>query len=338
MGDDDFDPERKERELLAEASSWDTTSPVDAAPGDIPIVDVGPWFATGSASDLRRAAADLRHACERVGFHFLVGHGIEHAFPEILHHAARFHALPIETKMTIEMDRPEWPLGGVGYLPVGERKLPRRTYGNTNEAFLMKGGADIAPSDNQWLAEPALPGFRVGVEAYADEIVALAKRLLPLYASALDLDSDFFEAAFRDPFWRLRLTHFDPEAAKSGPEGAHGLAPHVDTTFFTLLLQDSPGLRIYSAERGQWINAPVIEDSLVVNSGELLRQWSNDRFLSTRHFADVDGSSSRYSVPLFFNANEHYPMECLPSCHGPGNPPRYPTISYAESQAVAQGE
>jgi isopenicillin N synthase-like dioxygenase len=75
-----------------------------------------------------------------------------------------------------------------------------------------------------------------------------------------------------------------------------------------------------------------------VNSGELLRQWSNDRFLSTRHFANNTSGESRYSVPFFFNANADYPMECLPSCHGPGNPPRYPTISYKESQAVVQGE
>lgn len=334
-----FDPAAKEAALQADAASWDTSSPVDSRPDDIPIVDVGPYFSTGARADLAIAAKALRDACERVGFHFLVGHGIPDVdFAAILEAARSFHALPLSRKLEIEMDRADWPVGGVGYLPAGERKLPRRAVGNTNEAFLIKHGDTIGFDDNQWLPERVLPGFRAAMERYAATITGLALRLLPVYATALDLEPDFFAEAFVDPFWRLRLTHFDPEVAASAPPGAHGLAPHVDTTFFTLLLQDGPGLRIFSAERQQWLNAPVVDGALVVNSGELLRQWSNDRFLSTRHFADVRGDRSRYSVPLFFNANAHYPMECLPSCWSEDNPPRYPPVSYAESQAVVQGE
>ena len=123
----------------------------------------------------------------------------------------------------------------------------------------------------------------------------------------------------------------------------YGIAPHVDTTFFTLLLQDGPGLKIFDHRCNLWISAPVVPEAFVVNSGELLRQWSNDRFLSTRHFATNRPAENgvevdRVSVPFFFNANADYPMECLPSCHGTGNPPKYPAISYLESQGVAQGE
>ena len=83
---------------------------------------------------------------------------------------------------------------------------------------------------------------------------------------------------------------------------------------------------------------PVVPGALVVNTGELLRQWSNDRFLSTRHFANNASDADRYSVPFFFNATADFPMACLPSCHGPDNPPKYPTISYLQSQGVTQGE
>ena len=107
----------------------------------------------------------------------------------------------------------------------------------------------------------------------------------------------------------------------------------------TLLLQDSPGLVIHSAKHRQWIKPPQIENAFVVNSGELLKQGSNDRFLSTRHFANnAAAGQSRYSIPFFFNATADYPMACLPSCHDEQNPPKYPTISYLESQAVVQGE
>lgn len=345
-----FDSQAKEAALRSEADGWDTSAPVDADPGDIPTVDVGPWFASGSAADLEAAATVLRDACERVGFHQLVGHGIATtAIDDAFDTARRFHALALDTKQTVLMDRPDHPLKGVGYLPVGERKLPRRAVGNRNEAFLLKGDRGVGLDQNQWPAEAAAPGFRADVERYAGAVTALARRLLPVYAVALDLDPDFFDEGFRHPFWRLRMTHYPPDdpsvdAALDIEDGAdedqrgYGIAPHVDTTFFTLLLQDSPGLTIYSAERDRWINVPVVPGAFVVNSGELLRQWSNDRFLSTRHFADGDGSRSRYSIPLFYNATADYPMTCLPSCWDEDNPPRYPPVSYRESQAAVQGE
>lgn len=334
---DAFDPAAKEQQLADEATSWDVSQPADPRPGDIPIIDVGPYFASGSADDLADVAGALRHACERVGFYQLVGHGLDaELIEQTFAWAARFHALPIETKQTINLDNPDWPVPAVGYLPIRERRLPRRAKGNVNEAFLIKGDRHIAPDDNQWLPDATLPGFREAIESYADAVTSLALRLLPVYAAALELPADFFAPAFTHPFWRLRFTHYPPVEREADDE--FGIAPHVDTTFFTLLLQDSAGLTIHSAERGEWINAPVVENAFVVNSGELLKQWSNDRFLSTRHFANNANEQSRYSIPLFFNANADYPMACLPTCHDENNPPKYPTISYLESQAVVQGE
>ncbi len=333
----EFDAEAKERALQAEARSWDTSEPVPAGPDDIPVVDVGPWFKSGDRDALVEAATALRQASEEVGFHQLVGHGVdEELVDEIFAVTARFHRLPSEIKQAIRMDRPEWPIGGVGYLPVGERKLPRRTYGNLNEAFLMKSDKHISPDDNQWPPDEALPGFRRVVGAYAATVEALALRLLPVYAVALDLAPDHFEPAFSHPFWRLRLSHYP--ADPPGPDGAFGIAPHVDTTVFTLLLQNGPGLTIFHEQRQQWIQVPVLDGAFVVNSGELLRQWTNDRFLSTRHFANNLSAESRYSIPFFFNATADYEMACLPSCHGPDNPPKYPAVSYLTSQGVVQGE
>lgn len=333
-----FDPEAKERELLAEANSWDVSNPADAAPGDIPVVDVGPYFATGERADLDVAAAALRQACERVGFFQLVGHQIDPALiADTFAWSKRFHDLDVDVKQTINLDNPDWPIPAVGYLPVGERRLPRRAKGNINEAFLIKSDRGVDYGDNQWLPDSELPGFRAAIETYGRAVSSLALRLLPVYAVALDLASDFFDPGFEHPFWRLRFTHYPPFEPAEDDE--FGIAPHVDTTFFTILLQDSPGLTIHSAERGEWIKVPMLENAFVVNSGELLKQWSNDRFLSVRHFANNAASGeSRYSIPLFFNATADYPMECLPSCHDEQNPPKYPTISYSQSQAVVQGE
>jgi isopenicillin N synthase-like dioxygenase len=96
---------------------------------------------------------------------------------------------------------------------------------------------------------------------------------------------------------------------------------------------------VYSEARECWISVPMIDGAIIVNSGELLKQWSNDEFLSAKHFANnARSEDSRYSIPFFFNANADYPMACIPSCCGPDRPAKYPTISYQQSQGVVQGE
>ncbi len=342
-----FDPVKKESELRAESVSWDLSSVLPAETNDVPTVDVGPWFASGRDEDLRRAADVLATALRQVGFHQLVGHQLpEQLTGGILELTRRFHQLDDQTKRSILMDNPAWPVGGVGYLPYGEHKLPRRPTPNSNAAFLIKQDVDVDYDANQWLVDDVLPGFRQAVETYARAISSLAFRLLPLYATALDLSQDFFDPAFADPFWRLRMTHY-PASPKADAQtnsdtttnsDTFGISPHVDTTFMTLLLTDGPGLVIYSHDRNCWIEVPIVPGSFIVNSGELLRQWSNDAVLSTRHFARNPSGGDRYSVPFFYNANADYVMNCLPSCHGPNNPPKYPPISYRQSQGVVQGE
>lgn len=334
-----FDPEAKERELRAESSAWDVSNPVPATPKDIPVIDISNWIASQSAADLAAIGRQVNEACETVGFFQLVGHTVPRdLISEMFEMNERFHALPLEIKQPIRMDRPDWPVGGVGYLPMYSRKLPTRAKANLNEAFLIKGNRELGFDDSQWLADEVLPGFRDTVERYATAVNELALRLLPVYASALGLAANFFAPGFEHPSWRLRMTRYPPVPEQLEDEADFGIAPHVDTTFFTLLLQNAPGLTIYSHRRECWIQAPVVENAFVVNSGELLKQWTNDRYLSVRHFANNDANESRYSIPFFYNAAADYPMACLPTCRGPGNPPKYPTISYEQSQAAAQGE
>ena len=333
-----FDAVAKERQLRAESDSWDTTRLEDAGRGDIPVIDLQPYFSDPCDETLTPVSDQLRTACESVGFFSIVGHQVPDSLVSTaFNFTRRFHALPLAEKQAIAMDRPDWPLGGVGYLPVKHRKLPARSKGNLNEAFIVKCDHKLAMDDNQWPAEKALPGFRAAVESYATALEALGKRLLPIFASALEMPPDFFDEAFVSPLYRLRMTHYPP--VKATPDDEFGIAPHVDTSFCTILAQDRAGLSIFSERRRQWIKAPLLDKAFIVNSGELLRQWSNDRFISVKHFANNNtGEQSRYSIPFFLNANSDYRMSCIPSCCGPDNPPRYPPISYAESQAVVQGE
>ncbi len=333
-----FDPKEKEQQLKSESEQWDTSSPEDARPDDIPTIDLEAFFKTGSDDELDVVAEQLRVACEETGFFSIVGHGISsHDLNNTFDQVRQFHAMPLEYKKTVLMDRPEWPVGGMGYLPLKNHKLPARATGNVNEAFIVKCDDKLSMDDNQWPDAQQLPEFRAQVEHYAGRVTSLGKRMLPIYARALDMPTDYFDEAFTNPLYRLRMTHYPAVALE--PENAFGIAPHVDTSFCTLLAQDQPGLTIFSERRKVWVNAPVVENAFIVNTGELLKQWTNDRFLSTRHFANNNtGTHSRYSIPFFFNANPHYVMSCIPSCCSADNPPKYPPISYAQSQGVVQGE
>jgi isopenicillin N synthase-like dioxygenase len=281
---------------------------------------------------------ELKVACEEVGFFTITGHQVKQTLIEKIFNLTRqFHALPLKDKQAVLMDRPDWPLGGVGYLPIKNRKLPARDKGNLNEAFIIKCDHALGMDDNQWPNPDLLPEFKTVVEQYAAALTALGKRLLPVFATALEMPSTFFDEAFQSPLYRLRMTHYPP--VTESPDDEFGIAPHVDTTFCTILAQDKPGLTIFSERRQQWIKAPMLENAFIVNSGELLKHWTNDRFISVKHFANNNaGATSRYSIPFFLNANSSYTMTCVPSCCGPDKPARYPPISYAESQAIAQGE
>lgn len=228
-------------------------------------------------------------------------------------------------------------MGGMGYLPLKNRKLPARNTGNLNEALILKCDDNLGMGDNQQPEESSLPEFRKSIEHYAKQMEALGKRMLPIYATAPGMHKDFFGDAFESPLYRLRMTHYP--ATELDPKNAYGIAPYVNTSFCTILAQDNPGLAVYSERRQVWVKAPVLDDGFIVNTGELLKHWSNDRFLSTRYFANNNTSGeSRYFIPFFTSANPHYVMSCIPSCCSEDNHAKYPPISYAQSQAAAQGK
>ena len=84
-----------------------------AGGGPIPVLDVGPYLA-GEPGALETLAAELRFACETVGFHYLANHGIPWSLVERTFEAARqFHALPLESKLKLKINE-----HNIGYLPM----------------------------------------------------------------------------------------------------------------------------------------------------------------------------------------------------------------------------
>ena len=206
---------------------------------------------------------------------------------------------------------------------------------NLNEAFFVK--RELAPDHPDVLADrryrglnrwPDLPGFRETILDYNQTMERLVQKMVRVYARALDLPAQYFDAAFQDPQYSLRMTHYPHQDGPVVDE--FGLAPHTDTSFLTLLApNDVPGLSIRS-QSGKWIDAPAIEDAYVVNGGQMLQRWTNDVFLATPHRAINRSGGERYALPFFCDSNIDWPVAAVPTTVGPDKLPKYPTTYYTD--------
>jgi isopenicillin N synthase-like dioxygenase len=308
----------------------------------IPVIDLGPYLA-GAPGAMDRAAGELRFALTEIGFYFIVNHGVPAALiREVFQEAARFHAQPLPKKLEIKLDK-----HNVGYLPMKGDTLRTSvvatvTKPNLNEALFV---ARDLPSDhpdvmadrrlrsaNRWPS--GLPGLREVIVDYCDTMERLAQKLVRLYARALDLPVEYFDLPFKEPQYKLRMTHYPHQAGT--PDDEFGIAPHTDTSFLTLLApNDVPGLSIRT-QSGKWIDAPAIPDAYVVNGGQLLQRWTNDFFLATPHRAVNRSGGERYALAFFCDANIDWPVAAVPSCVGPDKPPKYPTTCYTDYMIAYQ--
>jgi len=305
--------------------------PAPMIAGAIPMIDVAGHLA-GDAEASRKAATQLCWAFENVGFYYLVGHGV----PQPLIHrtyeaAARFHAQPMPKKLALRVNE-----HNIGYLPISEAPAPQAAAQSKkpsqNEAYFVR--RERVPDDpdvivnrrfhglNQWPRD--LLGFRETALEYMRTLEALCRRLVPLYALVLELPRDFFNECFVEPHMILRMSRYP--IIDGEDETLTSLVPHTDSGFMTLLPPNPvPGLSVLLPS-GRWIDAPGIDAAYVVNGGDILHRWTNERFLSTPHRVRNVSGQVRYAIPFFCDPNHDTVIECLPNCRSADNPPKYPPI------------
>jgi isopenicillin N synthase-like dioxygenase len=225
----------------------------------------------------------------------------------------------------------------------GHSKVEKAKKPNYNESFFCM--RDRTPDDpdviakkpfkglNQWPRD--LPGFREDALAYMNAIEGLGMRMLPVVARSLDLPPDFFADYFNPANLQLRLLHY-PVRDESEPE-QYGAGAHTDAGFLTFLMQHGiGGLQIRRTD-GQWFDAPVLPGKFLINTGDLFRRWTNDRYLSTPHRVMNVSGTDRYSIAFFFGPDLDRTMSCLPTCQSAENPAKYPPISYGQYKAEFVG-
>jgi len=311
------------------------------AAAKIPVIDFGPVMTDGpraAAGALGAVAAMVREACENVGFFYVLNHGVpQEVIDRGFAASQRFHALPLEEKLALRLNG-----NNIGYLPVnasvqGASTVHKATRPNQNESFFVSHdrGADHPDvragtplrGRNQW--PDGLPALREDMMGYFEALGAMCDRMLPVFAVALDMPPDHFAPFFaNEAHATCRFLHYPPQDA--GEDNLFGQAPHTDNSFMTALARtDVPGLAV-RLPSGEWFPPPVIPGTFLINLGNIMRRWSNDRFLSTPHGVINESGSDRYSIAYFHSPNPDSVIECLPSCTDAGNPPRYEPAVYRD--------
>ena len=299
----------------------------------LPIVDIA-GFRDGT--DKPGAARAFAAAMEGAGFAVITGHGVPAALADDLY--ATLTAYFDQDLAAKSAHTPPEQTKARGYLPIGVESVGKTLGANPPPdlcealVFTSPHRAEVA-AWNIWPDQPpALAGL---VRDWTAEIVRLTHDLTRLQGLALDLPEDFFMADHADPALTLRVVNY-PDQEDPPEPGQFRYGAHHDYGGLTILRQDGApgGLEVMGAD-GEWVEAEVVPDSFVINVGDLLARWTNDRWRSTLHRVtnpprDLTGSTRRLSMVAFTGPNEAVEVACLPTCQGTDRPPKYPAVNAGE--------
>ena len=302
----------------------------------LPVLDLGPLRA-GDAAGIARLVRELRDVASGIGFLCVVDHGVPAAvIDRARDRFAAMFALPDAAKIAVPVDQHER-----GYLPFRSTKVRHSRYhgGVQSDWYECFNYGPDYPDDhpgvqqglrlygsNRW--PEGVPGLVEAALAFRDDVAALGMLMLPLWARALDLPEDWFAPYFARVHPYVRPIHYPPKAGLAVDE--MGIGAHSDTSFATFLApENEPGLQVMEAD-GTWVWPDCPPDGLIVNFGQFLERWSNSVVRATPHRVIPSTRADRISLPLFFCPELDCVCECLPSCCGPDNPPRFPAQSFRQ--------
>jgi isopenicillin N synthase-like dioxygenase len=309
----------------------------------VPVIDIAPYLA-GNSEGKRRVAAELDRACREVGFYIIVGHGVDPRLIEDVESVSReFFDLPLDEKMKVHVGNTP---GGAGYAAMGDVALSytrgQAAPPDLNESFQI---AKVDVTDdryfhseaargmipvNRWPERPA--ALKALYTRYYLRMGALAADLMRLSALALGLAENYFDNKIERHISRLNVRLY-PQQRTAPLPGQLRAGAHTDYGTVTILKPgDTVGGLQIADRQGNWHDVPMIPGSFVINQGDLMARWTNDRWLSTLHRvanppAEAHGGSRRLSIVFFHHPNYDAVVSCLPTCIEPGAAPRYEPIT-----------
>ena len=327
---------------------------------DVPVIDLGPFY-SGDPIQKLGVAREIDKACQDIGFLVVTGHHVDprliQAVQDVSH---EFLDLPVSEKLKLKSPidaiiRGYSPMMGEGLsfsigeagpgdikeiVSIGPPGAPEARYLMGDDYYTCEDAATwFAP--NVWPERPQ--NMRPLWEEYFRVMEQFAHELHQLCALALDLPEDYFDALIDKHFSVLRALHY-PKLTKQPEPGQVRAGEHSDYDDLSICAVQ-PGLQTRN-RNGEWIDVPVVEGALVVNIGDFLMRWTNDRWVSNRHRVitpplDSEANERRLSLIYFCNCNYDAIIECLPTCHDTGHPPKYPpikTVDYITEKLSRQTE
>lgn len=313
----------------------------------VPVLDVAP-FLNGSSEEKAAVARQLDEICRDIGFLCLTGHGVPDAlFDQIYDVSKSFFRQALPEKVKVAQ-----PSRDVvrGYIGVGAAALAdtmgEETPPDWKESF-SAGPVDVDPGDPYFTAPEARGHFQPNRwpdtpenfgdvwTAYYNEMTRLSADMMRLFAMALNLPDDFFEDKIDRHISILGAMYYPEQTTPPAP-GQLRAGAHTDFGTMTILRPDSaPGGLQVRSKAGTWEPVRAPKDAFVVNIGDMMARWTNDRWVSTLHRVvnppiDTAVGSERLSIGFFHEPNYDTMVACLPSCHSPDNPPRFEPILAGE--------
>lgn len=312
----------------------------------VPVIDLSRFYA-GGPDEMPRLIAEVRAACESIGFFLVKGHGVDEGLlEETLKATQHFFSLPVKDKLVIQQ-----PAGGVprGYTPFKGETLSAGL-GKAAPADL-KEMIDIGPvdvpdgdyyhnqaarfyfHDNLWPPKPE--NFRQVMEQYYRRMNSLANDLMELFALALDLPRLFFADKLDKNISALRVICY-PEQEYIPEPGQLRSGVHTDYGTLTILTSDQVAGGLQALHRdGYWVDVDIEPGTYVVNIGDVMQMVTNEKWISTLHrvvnpSADKASTSRRISIPFFHQPNYDALIETLPSCLKQGQRSKYDPVTYLE--------
>jgi len=292
---------------------------------DIPIIDISPLRKSSASGDLKKCVKQLHEALHEVGFFYINGHGVPTKTQRSIEKLAKaFFAKPLEFKNAIAMEKAG--LAWRGYFPVGGEL----TSGKPDRKEGVYFGREL-PEDhpavkqrlplhgaNLWPAGEQFSGFPEAIQTYMKLLSELGHHLMKGVALGLGISEDYFRQRFtEEPTTLFRLFNY-PRHTWEEAEDEWGVREHTDMGFLTLLKQDDSGGLQVKLKSGKWASAPPIEDTFVVNIGDMLEVWTKGIYRATPHRVKNRGEGDRLSLPFFFDpawkaSLEPIDSEILPS-------------------------
>jgi isopenicillin N synthase-like dioxygenase len=311
----------------------------------IPVIDIGP-FANGSVKQQEAVASEVDRACSTLGFLIISGHRVpDGLIDEVRKVSLAYFDRPLEEKLKLRMPPDRYR----GYISLGSEalsySLDEESPPDFKESFSIgptgaldddyhraaKPGKFFAP--NLWPEQP--PGFRPAWEAYYGQMERVATELMRIFAVGLGMDKHFFDDKVDRHITNFSVLHY-PEQAKEPLPGQLRAGAHTDYGSLTILKPDNApgGLQVLGKD-GAWIDVPTLPGTLVVNLGDLMAEWTNDRWVSTLHRVvnpprDKALGSRRLSMAFFHQPNYDAVIECLPTCASVDRPPRHSRTTSGE--------